>query len=65
MKLEVSIAADGTVSGAKVIESSGTKELDEAAVEAVKGWTFRPRRERGRDVASTLTVPVKFDLRGG
>ncbi len=64
-KIEVSIAANGTVTDARVIESSGTKELDDAAVAAIREWTYRPKRVKGRDVASTLVVPVKFDLHDG
>jgi len=44
-------------------ESSGHAILDEAAAEAVRGWTFQPAQEGDVAVESILHVPIRFQLR--
>jgi hypothetical protein len=39
--------------------------LDEKAVEAVRGWTFRPAMKDGRSVKFPATVKSTFKLVGG
>jgi protein TonB len=63
--LRVRIAADGTCSGVTVETSSGHEALDDAAVAAVRKWTFEPALEDGTAVASELLVPIRFVLKGG
>jgi protein TonB len=36
--------------------------LDEAAVETVKQWKFKPARAAGKPVSRWVDVPVKYDL---
>src|SRR6266496_3649265 len=47
--LEVTIAADGTLTDAKVVGSAGD-ELDAAALEAVKQFTFDPARKGDKPI---------------
>ncbi|MGZ8199259.1 MAG: energy transducer TonB, partial [Methylosarcina sp.] len=54
--------ADGHSAGIFVQQSSGHKQLDEAAIEAVKQWTFIPAKRGDKAVASTVTVPIQFKL---
>jgi len=60
--LRVKITADGRSANVSVQQSSGHEMLDEAAVEAVRGWTFNPARRGDRAVESTVTIPISFNL---
>jgi protein TonB len=60
--VRVSVQSDGKVGNAVVSKSSGHKVLDEAALEAVKNWRFRPAQRAGQAVNATLDVPVVFQL---
>jgi TonB family protein len=57
--LFVTVDTDGHVSQVEVVESGG-KELDEAAVTAMRQWTFNPARRDGRAVRSRIRVPFHF-----
>ena len=62
VRLRISVAADGSVADVQVLESSHSRALDRAAMDAVRGWKFRPATHDGQPVASTLDVPVDFRL---
>ncbi|MDO8730546.1 MAG: energy transducer TonB [Candidatus Omnitrophota bacterium] len=56
------VAPSGEVASVRVAESSGRGILDRAAAVAVQGWKFRPARRKGQAVASTVDVPITFQL---
>ena len=60
--LVLGVGADGRVTSVDVAESSGHDELDSAARDAARGWTFGPALTNGEPVAGTLRVPVRFEL---
>ena len=60
--LGVRVDAGGKVSEIQVKASSGAKMLDDAAVAAVKAWTFVPARKGPQPVESWVEVPVRFAL---
>jgi TonB family protein len=60
--LRAYITAEGTVKHATVQESSGFPVLDESAVQAVKTWAFVPAKNGEFAVASTVALPIRFDL---
>lgn len=60
--LSVFVGEDGSVQSVGVETSSGHRTLDEAAVEAVRGWRFTPARKSGRAVASSYKVTFEFKL---
>lgn len=60
--LRVQVTADGHSADISVQQSSGHELLDEAAVEAVKNWSFIPAKRGDTPVASTVSVPIKFKL---
>ncbi len=60
--LSVSISSSGRVLSLKIDSSSGHDSLDEAAIDAVGKWSFTPARKGLHPVASTLLVPVRFQL---
>ena len=57
------VAPDGACLEARVIESSGHRCLDEAALDAVRRWTFSPALHDGAPVEAEVEVPVNFVLR--
>jgi TonB family protein len=59
--LELLVDAQGTVRDLKVMRS--VPMLDEAAMEAVRQWTFTPTLLNGNPVPVLLTVTVNFTLR--
>lgn len=55
------VTAEGTVREVQLLR--GTHELlDEAAVAAVRRWTFTPAKQNGRPVAIWVSIPVNFRL---
>ena len=61
--IEVSVRADGVVTGVRVRNSSGYRLLDKAAVEAAKNGQFRPAVRRGRSIDAIVIIPFEFTLR--
>jgi TonB family protein len=57
--LIVVVGADGHVAEVTV-ETSGGSELNEAAITAMKQWTFRPATKDGVPVPSRIRVPFHF-----
>ncbi|MEO9185495.1 MAG: energy transducer TonB, partial [Kofleriaceae bacterium] len=55
----VTVDVDGHVSKVDVLASGGA-DLDEAAVVAVRQWTFVPALRAGKPVASRIRVPFHF-----
>lgn len=62
VKVRLKIDSTGAVTRAHVQESSGSKLLDLAALQAVRSWTFQPASRGGRLVAEELIQPVVFRL---
>src|SRR5690606_19355966 len=60
--LQAAVRADGRPGNIEVARRSGSSDLDRAAVEAVRGWTFEPAIRNGEPVASSVQVPVEFRL---
>jgi TonB family protein len=59
--LIVTIARDGAVQSVE-LEASAGKLLDDAAIQAVRAWTFTPARRAGAPVRSKIRVPFRFEL---
>jgi TonB family protein len=60
--LECVVAADGTVSDARVLRPLDPG-LDAEAVKAAKRWQFEPGKKDGKPVAVHVTIKVNFELR--
>ncbi|GEM_PF-3674845 len=58
--LKVVVDAEGQVTSVAVIHSSGHADLDQAAVMAVRNWTFSPALQQQTPVAQTIAVPIRF-----
>jgi protein TonB len=60
--LKVLIGADGSPKDVTVEKSSGYRELDQAAIAAVKTWTFNPGSRNGKPYEGYALVPFDFNL---
>ncbi len=60
--LSVLVKKDGTAGDIQVSKSSGSNDLDEAALDAVKQWKFIPAKNKGSIVEAKVIVPVEFKL---
>jgi protein TonB len=62
--LQMVISAQGEVTSATVLQSSGVPELDQAAVAWVQQhWRYKPALQNGAAVPSQAQAAVKFDLK--
>ena len=62
--LRVLVLRSGLPSRVELEKSSGSKVLDVAAQDAVRGWRFAPARHGTDPVESWVLVPVVFRLEG-
>ncbi len=63
--LAVTIRPDGTVADAQVLESDPPRLFDDAALDAIKRWKFRPKIVDGNPVAQRARQTIEFKLGGG
>jgi len=61
--LRLNISDHGSVESATIHQSSGYQLLDDNAINAATQWTFHPAKNGGFPVASTVNIPIQFDLR--
>jgi protein TonB len=64
-ELGFTVMADGTLSGIKVTKSSDSGRLDDAAVECVSKWHYRPAIKDGQLTDTPMTVKVNWKLDDG
>ncbi|HEX7853154.1 MAG TPA: energy transducer TonB [Sphingobium sp.] len=62
--LAVTVGIDGGVAAISVRKSSGFARLDNAALDAVRKWRWKPIRENGQPVIVKGEVPIPFVLQG-
>jgi TonB family protein len=61
VRLAVLIGKDGTVKDARVVQS--VPALDQAALDAVRQWTFRPGTRDGEPVDTKVELSINFTLK--
>ena len=61
-ELSFQVLADGTVDGVSVAKSSGSDGLDDAAMDCVAKWHYRPGIKDGRLTDMPLKVSVAWSL---
>ncbi len=54
------VDAQGNPVNVSVVERSGERDLDRAALNAVKQWRFEPALRNGKAIATSVKVPVDF-----
>jgi protein TonB len=62
VSLLVSVSDKGAALSVSVAHTSGFKLLDDAALNAVRSWKFKPAMLGGIPVKSSVSVPVRFKL---
>ncbi|MDO9203834.1 energy transducer TonB [Methylotenera sp.] len=60
--LKVLVTEEGLASIVQVDTSSGYNKLDQAAIEAVKKWSFIPAKRSNQPISAYVLVPIKFSL---
>ena len=60
--LRVRVLASGQVGALEVKQGSGRELLDEAALAAVKNWTFAPAKRGSIAIDAWALVPIEFKL---
>lgn len=60
--VRVQVGPDGTPTDAEVVSRSGSRDLDRAALEAVRRWRFNPAQRDGQAIASSVVIPIDFNL---
>lgn len=62
VRLQITLDALGNLDDVRLLQSSHSRALDHAAMDAVRKWKFRPATHDGRPVPGTIDVPVQFRL---
>lgn len=62
--LRVLVTPEGQPARVDLEKTSGSAHLDNAAIEAVKGWRFTPARRGNEAVEGWVLVPIVFRLEG-
>ena len=62
VRLSLLVGVDGRVRDVRVLSADPPGVFDDAAIAAVKQWTYTPATYEGQPVATRVTQPVVFDL---
>lgn len=62
--LRVHVGVDGVPYDVDIVDSSRSRLLDRAAIDAVRRWRFRPAQRDGQAVIGQVQVPISFDPGG-
>jgi len=60
--VEALVGTDGSVSDARILQSSGNSSLDAAAVDAAMRSRFTPAKQRDKPVRVWVSIPFRFTL---
>lgn len=58
--LNVQVDPQGKPSEITIVQRSGNRDLDRAALKAANDWRFQPAIHNGKAVAAAVKVPVEF-----
>lgn len=61
VRVRADIGPDGVPTSVSVAGSSGSRQLDRAAVNAVLRWRFEPATANGQPTVGTVEVPIEFN----
>lgn len=62
VQVQVDVGPDGVPISVALASGSGNRELDRAALEAVRRWRFRPAIANGEPTVGRVTVPIQFSV---
>lgn len=60
--VRVDVGPDGVPTSTSLVQSSRSRSLDKAALDAVRRWRFRPAVVDGRPTVGSVVVPIEFNL---
>ncbi len=60
VEVEFTVAADGSVTNATVVNANPARVFNTAALSAVGRWTFKPRMENGKPVEEKMRRRIEF-----
>ena len=60
--VRIEVGPDGVPTATSIVESSQSRALDKAALDAVKRWRFSPAVADGHPVVGSVVVPIEFNL---
>lgn len=58
--VRVEVDTAGMPAGVALVQRSGSRDLDRAAMEAVRAWRFQPAQRNGQPIAASLVIPIDF-----
>ncbi|KAF1717978.1 energy transducer TonB [Pseudoxanthomonas yeongjuensis] len=58
--VRVEVDTAGMPAGVALVQRSGSRDLDRAAMEAVRGWRFQPAQRNGQAISASLVIPIDF-----
>lgn len=61
--VRVEVGTDGAPLSVRIAERSGSRDLDRAALDAVRRWRFSPAQRNGQPVVASVTIPIDFRMR--
>lgn len=61
--VRVDVGPDGVPTSVGISRSSRSRELDRAAIEAVRQWRFHPAMADGQPTVGTVVIPIEFNSR--
>ncbi len=62
VELQIQVSPGGVPQHIAVVQSSPAGVFDQAVLEAARQWRLAPASAHGRAIASTVRVPVMFEL---
>jgi protein TonB len=62
VEVEFTVGADGSVSNATVVGAEPSRIFNNAALNAIRRWTFKPKVENGKAVDDRLRRRIEFKL---
>lgn len=60
--LRIQVGSNGEAANIDIVQSSGTRSLDRAAIDAARRWHFEPAIRNGQPVEGSLQIPIAFAL---
>ena len=58
--VRVEVDTAGMPAGVALVQRSGSRDLDRAAMETVREWRFQPAQRNGKAIAASLVIPIDF-----
>ena len=62
VRVRVDVGPDGIPTSSSIVESSQSRALDKAALDAVRRWRFQPAVVDGHPTVGSVVVPIEFTL---